>query len=751
MDLFSGYIWIFLSQLVQTLFWVFTRIFKRYFSHEAIHSACSSNLCQQNYHSGQNNSETKTEAKNNSNYSKDAELKSERFDEATDSIQFKREFCHQNDSNGLEPEAKANEDCSETVTNYAGNFGLEEEETMRLVFKFQYQTWNCSETFHFLNTCYDKASGSTNKYEFISGKSFSTFSDEPCVPSKYFPLENESERNIEPESCERGCVDAEVRLKTVPSIEQSDEHLVENLNTNVFVEETSADDNFLSEDDSICVSFEFDSISSTGDGFLSDKDFGTSMEFDTSRNHDEENIVLTKEDLDSECEKKSESFDVGDRDIMGGRRKLEDTTRIQNSDIVNMKLKDHCFQYRHGMNLHSSTGSDIEDSYRFDAQWEHQDLIEQLKMELNKIRATGLPTTLENSESQRIMKELKPWEIDEKFQYGSTINELPKFHKSYLERMRKFDILNYQKLYAIGSLKTKDLMLSFSSRENSFPTVTSFLPHIFHHSRRKKSESDPLKKFMREFYNDLEMAYVGQLCLSWEFLQWEYEKALELWESDQYRMKSYNEVAEEFQQFQVLLLRFIENEPFQGPRVEYYARNRCAVQNLLQIPVIREDSTSDEEKFKTRDGEKDDITSDMLVDTLEESIRMICRFIRADKDASSLIHKGPRETQVKLQDPADSEFLMEIQAELRKKEKRLNEFLKSRSSILKKFQKHEEGGRDHFLYLFPRGDMKLIWRVLNMSKITRDQLAWCRNKLNNINFVNRRIHIEPSFLLFPCQ
>ena len=56
----------------------------------------------------------------------------------------------------------------------------------------------------------------------------------------------------------------------------------------------------------------------------------------------------------------------------------------------------------------------------------------------------------------------------------------------------------------------------------------------------------------------------------------------------------------------------------------------------------------------------------MLVEILEESIKIISRFIRADKDASSLAHKGPRETQVKLQDPADSEFLREIQAELRK-------------------------------------------------------------------------------------
>lgn len=83
------------------------------------------------------------------------------------------------------------------------------------------------------------------------------------------------------------------------------------------------------------------------------------------------------------------------------------------------------------------------------------------------------------------------------------------------------------------------------------------------------------------------MVYVGQLCLSWEFLRWEYDKALQLWESEQHRFQSYSEVAEEFQQFQVLLLRFLENERFQGPRVEYYARNRCAMQNLLHVPVIR--------------------------------------------------------------------------------------------------------------------------------------------------------------------
>ncbi|KAJ1399713.1 hypothetical protein SESBI_30131 [Sesbania bispinosa] len=674
-------------------------LFSGYCSHEAINSACSSNLCHENYQTDSNNSETKTEA--GVGCSKSSE----------DNLSTIQQEYGENYSNGCEPQAESKEDCSETV-NYAGNLGLEEEETTKLVFKFQYQTWNSSEefkegysgSFDFVNTdsCKASATASTNKYEFISGMSFSHFMEEQeasnftvkelYVHSKDSPLQSDSvndsdflsERNRKSENCER-CVDAVEKLKTVSSLEQQpEEDQVDNLNDNRFDEEIAAADNFLSEDDFICSSSELDSISSIGDGVLSDVDFGTTIELDTLENHDEENAGLTEEDL-------------------------------ENSDMEKLKAKAHYFQDRHSINSkpeesvkscsHSSAGLDLDDSHKFDAQWEHQDLIEQLKMELNKVRATGLPTILENSES-KIMEDLKPWKIDEKFQHGSTINELPKFYKSYRERMRKFDILNYQKLYALGSLESKDLLQTFSSLENSSPAISSFLQHIFHLNRHKNSGSDPMKRFIREFYSDLEMVYVGQLCLSWEFLQWEYERALELWESDHYRLQRYNEVAGEFQQFQVLLQRFIENEPFQGPRVENYVRNRCAMRNLLQVPVIREDNTKEEKKFRTSNADKDAITSDML--------------------------KGPRETQLDLQDPADSE-LVEIQAELQKKEKRLSEFLKSRSSILKKFQKHEGDGRDHFLYFFSQVDMKLVWRVLNMSRITRDQVAWCHSKLNKIN------------------
>lgn len=96
-----------------------------------------------------------------------------------------------------------------------------------------------------------------------------------------------------------------------------------------------------------------------------------------------------------------------------------------------------------------------------------------------------------------------------------------------------------------------------------------------------------MKDFIREVHCDLEMVYVGQMCLSWEFIQWQYEKALDLWESEPHGLHHYNEVAGEFQQFQVLLQRFLENEAFEGPRVENYVKHRCIARNLLQVPVIR--------------------------------------------------------------------------------------------------------------------------------------------------------------------
>lgn len=110
---------------------------------------------------------------------------------------------------------------------------------------------------------------------------------------------------------------------------------------------------------------------------------------------------------------------------------------------------------------------------KLESLWEHQELIEQLKMEIKKVKAIGLPTIFEESESPpKIMEELKPWKIEEVYQNGfGNMSEVHKFYKSYRERMRKFDIFNYQKMYAIGTLI--DLSLLFTNHTYRYLLIYS--------------------------------------------------------------------------------------------------------------------------------------------------------------------------------------------------------------------------------------------------------------------------------------
>ncbi|KAK3036637.1 hypothetical protein RJ639_030206 [Escallonia herrerae] len=485
-------------------------------------------------------------------------------------------------------------------------------------------------------------------------------------------------------------------------------------------------------------------VDSNSDGFLSDGDFGGEFELDIE-------------------DHQSEDLDAEDSDVLEELKTLED--QLGNSDKVFLREKDfdedldksmHRNKHENGAvspekpESKNASVLESEDVNKLETLWEHQELIEQLKMELKKVRATGLPTILEESESPKMMEDLKPWKIDEKFQHENQMGELHKFYKSYRERMRKFDILNYQKMYAIGFLQLKDPLQSFSTQKFSVPEISSLLSQKNSPLRRKKNENEPMMKFVNELQGDLEVVYVGQMCLSWEILQWQYEKALDLWESDPRRIRQFNEVAGEFQQFQVLVQRFVEDESFQGPRVQNYVKNRCILRNLLQVPVIREDSSK--ERKKARRSERGDyaITTDMLVEIIEASIRIFWRFVKADKDCTSVIVKGRKRPMVALQDPADSELLIQVQKSLQKKERKLKDLLRSENCILRRFQRCREDNSDQVFYFFSQVELKLVSRVLNMSRISTDQLVWCSSKLSKISFVNRRIHVEPSFSLFPC-
>jgi hypothetical protein len=391
-----------------------------------------------------------------------------------------------------------------------------------------------------------------------------------------------------------------------------------------------------------------------------------------------------------------------------------------------------------------------EEEDELESLWEHQDLIEQLKLELKKVRSVGLPTILEESESPKApMEDLKPWRIDAKFLREDPMDELNKFFKSYRERMRKFDILCYQKMYAIDFLQLRGPQQTANSVKTISPTVASILSHNFRSSRRRSPE-DSSERFLKELRYDLETVYVGQMCLSWEFLRWQYEQARDLPESDPYHSHQYNQVAGEFQQFQVVVQRFVEDESFKGPRLPNYINNRCVLRSLLQVPVIKEDSLKD----RMEDQRKGNfvITSEELEYVMEESMHILWEFIKADRaetPATSVL-KGLSSPHVELQDPLDHDLMMHIHATLQKKEKRLKDLLRTGNCLVKKFKKPKEDRSNQNLF-FSQVDMRLVARVLRMPRITSEQLQWCRAKLDKIILVeNRRIHREAAFLLFPC-
>ncbi|KAF3658463.1 putative transcription factor HB29-like [Capsicum annuum] len=390
------------------------------------------------------------------------------------------------------------------------------------------------------------------------------------------------------------------------------------------------------------------------------------------------------------------------------------------------------------------TDSDSDDD-ECDILLEHQNLVRQMKMEMKNSRITGLPTISEDCESPKVVEDLKPLKIDEKIVYKDCIEEIQKFYKSYAEKMRKLDILNYQTLNAISFLQLKDSEVFMSSKKASISITKAFALPSFLANKQRKIFADPSQKSISEMNRDLEIVYVGQICLSWEILCWQYGKSKELLEHDPHEYRTYNQVAGEYQQFQVLLQRFVEDEPFQGPRVQNYVRKRCILRSFLQVPSIRDD------RFKGKQhghvGEKDVISIVKLAEIIKETMQVFWEFLRADKCEANFALKGVHGPQT---DTAEIELFMNVKLDLRKKERKLKDVQRSGNCIVKKFQKQQEHRLSHHSLFASLVELKLVSRVISLPRLRRDYLVWCQRKLSNINVAGRKVSMEQSFSLFPC-
>ncbi|KAL4583656.1 hypothetical protein LXL04_008237 [Taraxacum kok-saghyz] len=379
---------------------------------------------------------------------------------------------------------------------------------------------------------------------------------------------------------------------------------------------------------------------------------------------------------------------------------------------------------------------------------EHQELINQMKMELKNARAGGLPTILEECETPRLKEDLKPLKINEKLEHRDLMAEIQKFYKSYTEKMRKLDVLNYQTLQAINFLRMKHPDQGENTNTSLSALKSVLLPSLWP-CKLRRIYADPTLKSITELNKDLEIVYVGQACLSWEILYWQYKKAKEIELYDPQGYRSYNQVAIEFQQFYVLLRRFTEDELFQGPRFYNYTNQRCVLKGLLQVPPIKDDNLK--EKKARKEDTEDIVSISTMAAMIKESMTVFWEFLHTDKDTTNLfltiILQG---TKAHLQDPNDSTLFMDIKTNHQKKERRLKDMLRTGNCIVKKFQKHQETILDQHMFV-SQVELRLVSRVLSLPRLSRDQLVWCQSKLNNIKFVDRKIEVEDSlFLLFPC-
>ncbi|XP_022945544.1 uncharacterized protein LOC111449746 isoform X2 [Cucurbita moschata] len=361
---------------------------------------------------------------------------------------------------------------------------------------------------------------------------------------------------------------------------------------------------------------------------------------------------------------------------------------------------------------------------------DHQDIVQQLEMELRNARTGGLPTIFEEEAETAEA-------INEKFKYEEVMGEIQKVYRIYAEKMWKLDILNNQIMHVIGLQHLKYPL-------QSVPVQNSQSSQLWLGKARRLG-ADPILVFLGDLSRDIETVYVGQVCLSWEILQWQLRKSLELQRYDSQGIRQYNQVASEFQLFQVMLKRFMEGERLQGNRVNDYVQNRCVFRSLLQVPPIIE--------AEGREREDDyDFSSNFLAEIIEKSMWVFYEFLVSDKDHVKNILKCNRKHQIELENSENPQLLLvNVQDHFHKSERKVKDLLsRNKRCSSEKLGKQEEAGLSYSLMLLiAQVDLKLISRVLRMGKLTVDQLLWCSQKLDHLTFINRQVHLEPSLLLFP--
>lgn len=306
-------------------------------------------------------------------------------------------------------------------------------------------------------------------------------------------------------------------------------------------------------------------------------------------------------------------------------------------------------------------------------------------------------------------------------------------YEKYCERMLFFDRMIAEQLKDAGSTNPSTPPKS-ASKKLASPLRCLSLKKI----EEPDEETEHLQQTIIYPYQDLEIAYVAQICLTWEALHCQYTQLSQIVLCQPENPTCYNRSAQHLQQFQVLLQRFSENEPFQeGLRAEIYARARNILPMLLQIPNIQ---GSDEKEMVKEESDYVVFAPD-IIRILESSILTFQLFVKMDKKKNSGVlnlfgNQNPMATP-----------LQQVQSLLDKKGMKLKELRKKRKG--RKIKSWPVASEDVPL-LFGLIDIKIIGRVLRMSRISKEQLFWCEEKMKKLDLSDGKLQRDPRPILFPC-
>lgn len=303
-------------------------------------------------------------------------------------------------------------------------------------------------------------------------------------------------------------------------------------------------------------------------------------------------------------------------------------------------------------------------------------------------------------------------------------------YDKYSEQMLFYDRLHAQQLRESGSRTPS----TSSPRSASKKLVSPFRCLSLKKMDEFRDETEHLHQPVADINQDLETTYVAQLCLTWEVLHCQHTQLSQKISCQPDSPISYNHSAQQFQQFLVLLQRFIETEPFEpGTRPEIYARMRNALPMLLQVPKVE---GSDQKKLE--DDELPVLAPDLLK-VIESSILTFRLFMKMDKKSSSVRNLFGSQNQM-------ATPIHQVQCSLEKKKVKLKELRKRTKNLKKKSWPTMAGDVDLLLGLI---DVKVMNRVLRMERISKEQLLWCEEKMKKLDVNDGKLQRDPSLILFP--